>query len=519
VVWQWQYNSSGRVTQQSSPNNEVTAWTYNNDGRLTQVTPPSGGATVYQYDTQGNMTSTTSGSGEVSTWTYTAGGQLLQSQSDTDVSKTYTYTAMGKVASVSSVLGTMTYQYQGTRQTQRTDALGQVIQMSYDAWGRTCQLSYPTSNRPSVFYTYDAEGQIIATQDSTGTRTYQYDCWGRRIRMVDPRGTAFATYDSVGNLTSQTDITGRLHTYSYLADGRLQMVQAGVNTGTAASVEYEYQPSLHKDYYSNDTQVERTWNNYGRVTSLVHRHSSTNAIIIGYEIVYNAIGKPSQITEQPSGVTTTYGYDTAGRMVSESRGGSQPYLVTTAYNSAGKRTGYQRTDNGIATQNENYSYNSAGLLTQVSDSVRNKAVLYGYNAKGEMTSFTTPQYICLLDYDEESNLIRLRHDYGSNTPLVTAYEYGYGADGARRWRKDHLNGVYTWFPCGVACSAGELVEVQSDLTGASWQPSALYLQGSEMVARSGEFHHFDFFGRAVAVTDAVGDVVATMELAAIAPCI
>jgi len=47
-----------------------------------------------------------------------------------------------------------------------------------------------------------------------------------------------------------------------------------------------------------------------------------------------------------------------------------------------------------------------------------------------------------------------------------AYEYGYGFDRGRRWRKDTVNGVWTRYPCGVACVAGELVEQQKPLEGA-----------------------------------------------------
>jgi len=58
-----------------------------------------------------------------------------------------------------------------------------------------------------------------------------------------------------------------------------------------------------------------------------------------------------------------------------------------------------------------------------------------------------------------------------------AYEYGYGFEEGRRWRKDTVNGVWTRYPCGVACGAGELVEQTSDLSGSQWTTSALYLQG------------------------------------------
>jgi hypothetical protein len=88
-----------------------------------------------------------------------------------------------------------------------------------------------------------------------------------------------------------------------------------------------------------------------------------------------------------------------------------------------------------------------------------------------------------------------------------AYEYGYGFDGGRRWRKDYLNGVWTRYPCGVACGAGELVEQTSDLSGSQWTVSALYLQGISLVRRNNEWHHFDPLGTAGVITNGSAQVV------------
>ncbi|MDE2127529.1 MAG: hypothetical protein KGJ62_13160 [Armatimonadetes bacterium] len=94
---------------------------------------------------------------------------------------------------------------------------------------------------------------------------------------------------------------------------------------------------------------------------------------------------------------------------------------------------------------------------------------------------------------------------------TTAYEYGYAFDGGRRWKKDIANAVWTWFPCGVACSAGDLVEQTSDLTGQSWSTSALYLRGmgcgSSIYRRNSEWHLFDAGGTAGVITDGSANVL------------
>ncbi len=52
----------------------------------------------------------------------------------------------------------------------------------------------------------------------------------------------------------------------------------------------------------------------------------------------------------------------------------------------------------------------------------------------------------------------------------------YGADGNRRWSKDIVNNQWTWYPCGVAGGAGEMVEETSDLTDSNWATSGQYLR-------------------------------------------
>jgi len=70
-----------------------------------------------------------------------------------------------------------------------------------------------------------------------------------------------------------------------------------------------------------------------------------------------------------------------------------------------------------------------------------------------------------------------------------------------------VNGVWTRYPCGVACGAGELVEQTSDLSGSQWTTSALYLQGISLVRRNSEWHHFDPLGTAQVITNGSAQVV------------
>ncbi len=123
-----------------------------------------------------------------------------------------------------------------------------------------------------------------------------------------------------------------------------------------------------------------------------------------------------------------------------------------------------------------------------------------------------PNYTREFGYNEEAQLLSISH---SGT---LAYQYAYGADGNRRWAKDIANNAWTWYPCGVACGAGELVEQGSDLTGATWTTNAQYLRAgggcSSMLIRrksatDDEYHHEDPLGAFGVITGANGAVLSS----------
>jgi hypothetical protein len=91
------------------------------------------------------------------------------------------------------------------------------------------------------------------------------------------------------------------------------------------------------------------------------------------------------------------------------------------------------------------------------------------------------------------------------TPL---FEYGYGYDGARRWRKDLASNVWDWYPCGVACCAGDLATLRSTDGGATWAvlerrlDQAPVVNGEPFLGALGS--GTQRFGAEAALTDALG---------------
>lgn len=112
-----------------------------------------------------------------------------------------------------------------------------------------------------------------------------------------------------------------------------------------------------------------------------------------------------------------------------------------------------------------------------------------------------------LEYDEESRMSALK------IGTTTKFEFGYGYDGGRRWSKDLDNNVWSWLPCGVACKAGELVELQSTLAGTTWSTANTNLAaiscGGGLVRSGSQYVLNDLFGRVAQARDSSGTLVAS----------
>ncbi len=496
-------DANGTITAVRDGNGNQTNFAYDANRNRTQIVAPDGATTTMAYDIKGNntsvkdatnrtstnaynalnlVTSSTDSAGKTTTYAYTGyrlnrvtdatsrttiyavGTNGLVNSVTDNAGKTtsYLYNAFGENTRITDPLGNQTnFAYVQGDRVSRTDALNRTTNYAYDAWDRLTSVDYPTSVDQS--FTYDREGRMLTAVDGTGTRTYTYDDLGRKTNQTDPRGNTVATYDAGGRLLTQTDVTGRLINYAYDGNGRLQQVS---DPTTWAQYTYDNRSRVTQTLYSNGVKSVYGYDSAGRTTALTHRNAS-NAIIIGYTASYDSAGRLGGVTEN-NGSATSYGYDFAGRLLSENRTGTNPYVSTYSYTNRGQRATAFRSEKGVASHNGTYSYDDAGRLTNVADTVTTSDLggSYTWNADGTLASLPGPGYTRKLSYDEEGRLTKISQQSGST--LTAKFEYGYGFDGNRRWRKDLAGNTWDWYPCGVACCAGELVTMRSTNGGGTW---------------------------------------------------
>ncbi len=504
ATWTNGYDAAGNLTSQTDPLGNKTQISYNGYGQATSVTDPSGNISQQTYDSNGNLLSATDSLNNTAYYTYT-GNMMTQFTDSTGNITKFAYDAHGNQTGISDPQGNTTqYVYSADGLLcQRTDSVGRITNYNYDTLGRPTNIQYPTTGHASVSYTYDAAGRIIQSVDGTGTRNFSYDSGGRKIGMTDPMGNTVASYDKAGRIVSQTDVSGRTLSYAYDPTARL----TSVDDATEA-VQYTYtdngQPLVAK--YPNGIQTAYGYDTLGRVTGLTHTIAATGAIVVAYAAQYDKAGNLAQVTEQPSGDVTTYTYDSVGQLLTEQRAGQQSYSGTYRYDALGNRVSARVVTGGQTTQDATYTYDGMGRLNQVNDAISG-VENYTWNVDGTLASLPRPGYIALMSYDEEARLTEIHHN--TNGVVTLAYQYGYGADGGQRWRKDYSNNEWVWYPCGVACCAGSLVEKQSDLTGSSWTTSAQYLRGNGLVGRNGEYHLPDINGVNAVITSTTGAVLSS----------
>jgi YD repeat-containing protein len=170
--------------------------------------------------------------------------------------------------------------------------------------------------------------------------TYTYDRLGRQLTLKDPlnqQETYTYKNSGLGLLHSKTDRNGNVIIYNYDALGRALTEQATTPENVSETNSYTYYLTGVKKTESNPT------------------------------------------------VTTTYVYDTLGRLATESESGGSGAVKVYGYDIGNNRTSFTASKSGTTIHNTGYTYDNQSRLKTVSDSGSLKAT-YNYNANGARES-------------------------------------------------------------------------------------------------------------------------------------
>lgn len=376
-IWNWTYDPHGQVLTADGPRTDVadiTTYSYypaddtdtGRRGRVATVTNALGHATqISAYDANGRPLTVVDPNGVVTTLTYDARGRLVSQAIDGEVTG-YQYDGVGQLIRLTLPDGAwIAYSYDAAhRLTGLDDALGNRVRYTLDALGnrlredvtdpanqlsRTHRRAYDALNRlyrdigaqdQITEYGYDANGNLTSITDPLNRiATRGYDALDRLIRNTDPAGgqTRMA-YDGQDRLIQVTDPRNLVTGYTIDGLGNLTRL-ASPDTGTATQ--------------AFDAAGNRTGRTDARGQAAVTQYDALNRPtqvtygdgrqeIYTWDLGTNGIGRLGHLQEIEDGnvtATTSYGYDTSGRVLSETRTLAGQTYVTRYRYQAGRLTG------------------------------------------------------------------------------------------------------------------------------------------------------------------------------------
>ena len=362
VTYEYAYDASGQLAQQSSTAGEEYNYEYDSLGRLIRSNEYNDGTfeqrTEHIYDASNRLTK--------QSW-YNVGGVTTMS---------YAYsTTTGLLSSLNATVQNssipVTYTYQGANQL-RSKAIGSVMTKAYN-FGTSS--GYRTALPNYVNYR-DSSGNLIYGDNC------HYDSNGRLVKILDSGSStttrAIYGYDQQGQLTSAT-VGGTRYTYTYDTAGNIQSKKVGSTT-----TNYTYGNSAWRDLLTAYNGGSITYSG-GNPTK--YYDGSTFTWTQGRRLATAKVGSTN----------ISYAYDMAGVRSSKTVG-STTYKFTTLSGLVTRQTGggktidfvYDENNQPLAMKYNNtlyyYVLNAQGDVVRIVNSSRSTVASYTYDPWGKIIS-------------------------------------------------------------------------------------------------------------------------------------
>jgi RHS repeat-associated protein len=492
--------SNGRLVTQTNSIGDTVTYAYNGQGRVSQLTDAVGRITTFTYDSSGEHLLSIANAAGTTTYSYVTGQgaareHAVQSMTNPDGTHLFfTYDTQGRVLTVShdGGTGTLTYAYNGLGQISVTDADGQKVVVSTDAFGQTARVLGPLNG--VISFSYDQNRNLAQyTVSGNATTTIARDALGNQIQTVDPLGNVVSSqytqnlnqlqnvtgpngnsvlsfaydshgnlitqttadqaaghylYDSRGNLTQKTDAAANVTKYSY--DSKNLLTHVVYQDGSTVDYAYDAHRNLITITDASGV-IAQTYDAADRVTSVVYPdgrslHYSYDAGGRATQILtqdgfatnyhYDAVGRLASTTDASGNTTVAYQYDAVNRLSRRTLGNGE--YTTYAYNGRSQVTSLiNHAADGTIESQYVYTYDSQGRpLTMTTNE---GTTTYGFDATGQLTSVTLPDgRVIHYQYDAAGNRIAVNDggtetDYSTNSANqytdVGATHYTYDANG------------------------------------------------------------------------------------------
>lgn len=442
------FNDTGRLTRHLDPQGNATELSRTGGLTLTRVTDAASGRYLdFGYDGQGRLSTVTDSANRTVRYGYDAADNLSQVVDTQGLTWTYTYSGAHLLHAITDPTGKVIertfFDPQGRATRQENGASQPVVQISYVDTQRVI-----TAAGRVITDTYNGLGLWVSQSNAANqTERYSFDTAFNRTGVVDARnnpitytrtpvglttaitdalnGGTRLGYDSRNNLTSVTDARNNTVSYGYDAQNNLTTVTT-ISGTTVYTYNSRGQVTAIRDANGNLTQ-------YGYDPATGDLTQITNAQSQSSTLQYDNLGRLTQFTNARN-VVTRYEYDHGDhltRMIENYRTDSCPPSecnLTTQYGYDGAGRLVSLTDpKGRVTRSE---YDAAGRLERVIENYQN-----GVHESGEAPD---RDVITRYEYDSSSRLFQVIDPLGRQTRLV----YN-SLNQVRRVIRNFVDGSYT----------------------------------------------------------------------------
>ncbi|BBC33294.1 hypothetical protein SGFS_045880 [Streptomyces graminofaciens] len=365
------YDDRGNRTSVTGPTGRTTRFTYNDSGHLTTVTDPLGNATTIRCDSAGLPIEVTDPLGATTRYERDPFGRPVTISDATGATTHVEWTVEGHLARRTAADGTTeswTYDGEGNS-TSHTDAMGGVSRFEYTHFDLLTARTGPDGVRYE--FEHDAELHLTRVTNPQGlTWEYEYDPAGRLISETDfDDRTLTYEHDEAGRLRSRTNALGQVVSFERNALGQMTRKDAA---GQVTTYAYDMTDQLAQATGA-DTTLSVLRDRFGLVRS---ETVDGRKLTYGYDEFGRRVSRTT-----PTGATTTWTYDAAGRRTGMTASGR---TVGFTYDEAGREL-TRRIGETVTLE---HTFDPLGRLT--SQSVRgadNRSVqhrAYTYRADGNL---------------------------------------------------------------------------------------------------------------------------------------
>ncbi|MGE4273545.1 MAG: DNRLRE domain-containing protein [Desulfitobacterium sp.] len=432
------YNQTGVVYYDNFKLEEgsaLTSKTYqNNDNYLSTNQDELLNTTTFDYDANGNLTSVIDPSGKKATFDYSPLNLITKA------------TLKGSTESEDI---TTSYQYdvQGNLQT-RTDSRGKITTYGYNEINKTKNETDPVGKVTEFDYDNNGNLNLLQIADSTYgnvKREYKYDALNR-LRWMKVNDVLFLTnsYNTAGDLTGTVTPNGT-YDYTYDENHRLKTAREPggfkiTNTySTASDKTNGMRINLNEVLGSINQSTVYTYDSLQRIAQVIDPDGKVTQ--------FNFDEKGSVVRVKQGATSIYQDYDDAARLKSQTVTGSANLEISYGYNANGQVQSYTEKVGGMSV-NQTFAYDFAKRLTSWTKTGQN-AVTFNYDKAGNLLNPHGHAYT----FNDANEINGFTYDQAGNLRQDNKYNYEWNGQGQLTAVKNKSTGStiasYTYHPDGL----------------------------------------------------------------------